>query len=52
MLATRAKVVSTMLLENRPNTYPIINTMLAANNMRNKIIIAKGINVEFNLFDE
>jgi hypothetical protein len=48
MDATLVMVVSAALLEKLPNTYPIINTIHAANNTLIKMISPKGIVLNFN----
>jgi len=47
MDATFVIVVSVALFEKLPNTYPIINTIHAANNTLIKMIIPKGIVYNF-----
>jgi len=47
MDATLVIVLSVALLEKLPNTYPIINTIHAANNTLIKMINPKGIVLNF-----
>jgi len=48
MDATLVMVVSVALLEKFPNTYPITNTIHAANNTLIKMMNPKGIVLNFN----
>ena len=43
IVATLVSEVNTGLLENDPNTYPMISTIQAANNTRDKMIIGNMI---------
>jgi len=47
MQATFVIVVSAVFLEKLPNTYPIMNTIQATNNTLIKMIIPKGIVLNF-----